>query len=215
MSAGVYLHLRHELLAGTLEPGCWLREQELAEALNVSRTPIREAVRQLAQEGLVVIEPNRGVRVPELGLEEAVATYAVRERLEAMAAELAAVNATKSDLEELNRDLEIMNEVAPEDFAEHIRTDDAFHALVARIARNPVLEELAERLSLRVMRVKVLTRDVNTSAMARAQHARIVAAITSGDPSAAGAAMAEHIRTNLDIVKDRLAKATDRVPAPR
>ncbi|MCC6309838.1 MAG: GntR family transcriptional regulator, partial [Trueperaceae bacterium] len=85
VAAGVYLHLRHELLSGTLAPGTWLREQELAEALKVSRTPVREAVRQLAQEGLVVMEPNRGVRVPNLSLAEAVHTYAVREPLEAMA----------------------------------------------------------------------------------------------------------------------------------
>ncbi|HRQ10980.1 MAG: GntR family transcriptional regulator [Trueperaceae bacterium] len=204
VAAGVYLHLRRELLAGTLEPGAWLREQELAKNLQVSRTPVREAVRQLAQEGLLVIEPNRGVRVPRLSLEEAVDTYAVREPLEAMAARLAAARTGASDHAELAAHLAAMEAVADDDFPEHIRTDDAFHSLVARLSGNPVLQETIERLSHRVMRVKILTRDVNTSAAARAQHGRIVAAITSNDPNAAAAAMAEHIRTNLEIVRDRL-----------
>ncbi len=200
----MYLHLRRKLLAGALEPGTWLREQELAENLHVSRTPVREAVRQLAQEGLLVIEPNRGVRVPSLSLEEAANTYAVREPLEAMAARLAATRTTAADHAELRAHLVAMEAVADDDFAEHIRTDDDFHSLVARLSGNPVLQETIERLSHRVMRVKILTRDVNKGAAAHAQHARIVTAITANDPPAAAAAMAEHIRTNLEIVKDRL-----------
>jgi len=206
VATGVYLHLRHELLSGTLAPGTWLREQELAEALKVSRTPVREAVRQLAQEGLVVMEPNRGVRVPNLSLAEAVHTYAVREPLEAMAAQLAAHNAKPSDHAELEAGLAAMAAVPADDFAEQLRTDNAFHGLVARLSANPVLEETIERLSQRVMRVKVLTRDVNSSALAHSQHAGIVAAIAAGDGAAAGKAMAEHIRTNLEIVSARLGR---------
>lgn len=204
VAAGVYEHLRHELLTGTLEPGTWLREQELAEALQVSRTPVREAARLLAQEGLLVIEPNRGLRVPPLSLPEAVDTYAVREPLEAMAARLAARNATEADRAELRDHLRAMDAATPGDFAEHIRTDDAFHACIARTSGNPVLRETIERLSHRVMRVKILTRDVNTTALAHEQHAGIAAAIQAGDEEAAAAAMAEHIRTNLEIVKQRL-----------
>jgi len=206
----VYLHLRRELLAGALEPGTWLREQELAENLRVSRTPVREAVRLLAQEGLLVIEPNRGVRVPSLSLSEAADTYAVREPLEAMAARLAAARTGAADHAELKSHLAAMEAVADDDFPEHIRTDDAFHSLIATLSGNPVLQETIERLSHRVMRVKILTRDVNTTAAAHAQHARIAAAITANDPPAAAAAMAEHIRTNLEIVKARLGRETRR-----
>lgn len=204
VAEGVYQHLRRELLMGRLEPGQWLREQELAESLSVSRTPVREAVRQLAQEGLLQIETNRGVRVPELSLKEAVATYEVRDRLESMAAGLAARNVDDDARAELLAHLEAMGAVAPDDQAEHIRTDDAFHALVARLSGNPVLEELVERLSERVMRVKILTRDVNVSAGARAEHAAIVAAISAGDEPGAERAMSAHIRTNLEIVSERL-----------
>jgi len=209
VAEGVYQHLRRELLTGRLEPGQWLREQELAEALDVSRTPVREAIRQLAQEGLLQIEANRGVRVRGLSLEEAVATYEVRNRLESMAAGLAARNVTDEARAELSQHLEAMNAVDPEDQAEHIRTDNEFHALVARLSGNPVLEELVEKLSERVMRVKILTRDVNVSAEARAQHTRIVEAISRGDEEAAAEAMSRHVRTNLQIVEERLRAARE------
>lgn len=209
VAEGVYQHLRHELLTGRLAAGQWLREQELAKSLDVSRTPIREAIRQLAQEGLLQIEANKGVRVRALSLEEAVATYEVRERLECMAAELAATRVDDEARFRLRAYLGAMASVPPDDQAEHIRTDNDFHALVAELAGNPVLEELIEKLSERVMRVKILTRDVNVSAAARAQHARIVEAISTGDPVRAAAAMSEHIRTNLEIVATRLKAAEE------
>ena len=209
VAEGVYQHLRRELLTGRLEPGQWLREQELAEALEVSRTPVREAIRQLAQEGLLQIEANRGVRVRGLSLEEAVATYEVRNRLESMAAGLAARNVNDEARAELSQHLEAMTAVDPEDQAEHIRTDNEFHALVARLSGNPVLEELVEKLSERVMRVKILTRDVNVSADARAPHARLVEAISRGDEDAAAEAMSRHVSTNLQIVEERLRAARE------
>lgn len=204
MAEEVYRHLRRELLTGKLEPGQWLREQELAESLSVSRTPVREAVRQLAQEGLLTIEANRGVRVRGLSLSEAIATYEVREQLESMAARLAASNVDDDARADLQRQLRSMNAVAADDLPEHIRADEEFHGLVARLSGNPVLEEIIQRLGERVMRVKILTRDVNTSAFARAQHADIVAAISAGDADSARQAMSEHIRTNLEIVAQRL-----------
>lgn len=209
VAEGVYQHLRLELLTGRLAPGQWLREQEIAESLSVSRTPVREAVRQLAQEGLLQIEANRGVRVRGLSLEEAVATYEVRSNLESMAASLAARNIDAAARAELQRHLRAMEAVDPEDQAEHIRTDNEFHALVARLSGNPVLEDLVEKLSERVMRVKILTRDVNVSAVARAQHARIVEAISRGDEKAAAEAMSKHVLTNLEIVEERLRAARE------
>lgn len=207
VAEGVYQHLRHELLTGKLEAGQWLREKELAESLNVSRTPVREAVRQLAQEGFLLIEANRGVRVRSLSLAEAIDTYEVREKLESMAAGLAARNVDAAARTELEAHLRAMAAVARDDQAEHIRTDNEFHSLVARLSGNQVLEELVERLSERVMRVKVLTRDVNVSALARQQHEGIVAAISAGDVAAAESTMSQHIRTNLRIVMQRLEAA--------
>lgn len=208
ITQGVYEHLRREVLSGRLAAGQWLREQEIAARLDVSRTPVREAVRQLAQEGLVVIEANRGVRVVDLSADEAVATYEVRKRLEAMAAGLAARRITPDGRRELERfllDMEAVPGARPDIL---LQADAAFHACIARLAGNPVLHELIGKLNDRVNRVKIVTRDVNGTRLAREQHRTIFDAVSAGDPRAAEDAMATHIETNLNIIRERLQKET-------
>lgn len=218
ISEGVYEHLRQELLNGRIPGGRWLREKELADSLQVSRTPVREAIRRLAQEGFVTIEANRGVMVAELSVEEAVATYEVRERLEGMAAGLAARKITDAGRQLLQDALAAMESLPRSATEEHLRTDNEFHSAIARLAGNPVLEELIERMNDRVMRVKILTSDINSTDLAREQHAGITAAIAAGDPEQAEEAMRAHIRTNLDIVRYRLEQvftgSEDGRPAP-
>lgn len=211
VAESVYRRLRHELVAGRLEPGRRLREQELAAALAVSRTPVREAVRRLAQEGLLELEANRGVRVPELHPDEALAIYEVRERLERMAARLAARHAGDEGREALRARLTTMETLTDDDPAAHVLADDAFHGAIARLSGNPVLAELIERLADRVVRVKVLTRDLNVSDMARAQHRQIAEAILAGDEHRAELAMSRHIRGNLAIVMERLTAVADAI----
>lgn len=206
----VYHHLRSQLLSGAIPGGSWLREQEVAATLSVSRTPVREAIRQLAQEGLVKVEANRGVRVHEPTLDEAVATYEVRERLEGMAARLAAARANADEgaalasRAALNTHLEVMEAIPDSDFAGHIEADNDFHLCVAELSGNPILHELVDRLNTRVNRVKVLTRHVNATAAAHRQHEAIALAIIEGDADLAEQRMAEHIRANLRIVEGRL-----------
>jgi len=201
----VYRHLRSQLLSGALRGGSWLREQEVAATLSVSRTPVREAIRQLAQEGLVTLEANRGVRVHEPTLAEAVATYEVRERLEGMAARLAATRSPehgKTARNSLRAKLKAMLAIPDHDYAGHIEADNEFHLCVAGLSDNPILLELVDRLNTRVNRVKVLTRHVNSTPAAHQQHEDIAAAIIDGDPDLAERRMAEHIRANLEIVEE-------------
>ena len=87
----VYRALRRRIIEGAEPPGARLTEQRLAATFDCSRTPVREAVRRLESEGLVVVEPNRGAQVRPLSEEEISDLYEVRARLEAYAAELAAV----------------------------------------------------------------------------------------------------------------------------
>lgn len=204
MTEGVYDYLRKELLEGRLAAGAWLREQELAERLAVSRTPVREALRLLAQEGLVVIEANRGVRVPELTVDDAVATYAVRARLEAMAAGLAASRAGAEGVARLRSALAEIEALEDDDLARHIVADDAFHALIAELGGNAVLADMIDHIASRVRRVKILTRDVNVTRLARGQHMAIVAAIEAGRTVDAERAMEAHVLANLAIVRERL-----------
>src|SRR5690606_23740221 len=93
------------------------------------------------------------------------------------------------------------------DYARHIEADNDFHRAVAELSGNPILLELVERLNSRVNRVKVLTRHVNATDAAHLQHERIATAIVAADPDLAEKLMAEHIRSNLTIVTERLGTA--------
>ena len=203
----VYEYLRGELLAGRLAAGARLREQEVATALGVSRTPVREAVRRLAQDGLLVIQPNRGVMVHEPDLTEARATYQVRAMLEGMAAELAAERAVPEARARLEEHLRDMSDAARDDAVRHIEADNAFHALVAELSGNKVLLDHIERLNVRITRIKIITRHLNPTGFAREQHAAIAGAILSGDTVAARQRMESHVRANLEFIERKLQRS--------
>lgn len=209
ISNEVYEHLRTEVLRGALRPGQWLREQEIAATLNVSRTPVREAVRRLDQEGLLEISPNRGVRVRELSADEAVETYEVRALLEGRAARRAAERAGKDDVARLRTLLAAIAELPPEDFAAHIGADDALHRAIADLAGNDVLTEMIGLLNSRITYLKIVTRDTNASGTTAHQHAAIVAAIEAGDPDAAETAMRTHIDTYQGVVEERIDRSNE------
>src|SRR5256886_12817573 len=97
----IALVIEEAIVSGELEPGTVLRQEQLSEQFNVSRTPIREALRRLAALGLVSFVPNRGVRVRTISREELHQAFMVRAELEALATEVAAAKVTPEDLEEL------------------------------------------------------------------------------------------------------------------
>lgn len=105
----MYGHLRRAVLDGEIAPGERLGEVELGERLGVSRTPIREALARLTQDGLLVAEANKGVRVRTVSAREARDTYVVREELDGLAAALAAQAHTPADAVSLRAALEALN----------------------------------------------------------------------------------------------------------
>src|SRR6201996_7636824 len=98
----IALVIEEAIVSGELEPGTVLRQEHLSEQFNVSRTPIREALRRLAALGLVSFVPNRGVRVRTISREELHEAFMVRAELEALATEVAAAKITPEDLEDLD-----------------------------------------------------------------------------------------------------------------
>lgn len=103
-SDSVYEQLRHAILYGQIPPGAWLRQTDLAKQFGVSRTPIREAMRSLEQEGLVELVPNHGARATNLTLEAFEELYALRIGLEGLAARLAARMASVDDINRLTEE---------------------------------------------------------------------------------------------------------------
>ncbi len=149
----VYTKLREMILDSKLQPGEWLRQEQLAALFGVSRTPIREALRMLSQEHLVEFVTNYGVRVVPLSWEEFEEIYAMRIGLEGLAARLAAEQATPSDVAELREYLKAVSALADGgDLRAYLREEWRFrlrcYAITKRaqlIQRIRSLREHAER----------------------------------------------------------------------
>lgn len=150
--------MREAILDGLLSPSTWLRESELAAAFNVSRTPIREALKRLADEGLVVKTAHHGAMVASLSLEDVLALYVVREDLEGLAARLAAVRCPEGLVEQLDEINASMREAAGrEDVAELSKLNLAWHRALRTGAANPYLERFLNQVEHAVRRLPATT----------------------------------------------------------
>jgi len=199
----VYQHLRDAILDGEFTPGEKLAEIDLVERLGVSRTPIREALQRLVQEGLLSTTANRGVRVRQVSAQEARDTYLVRETLDGLAAELAARHHTDADATRL-RDALTRLDGASGHYREQTRLDLAFHREIVLASRNVALADLARGLEQRVALIKHLTRTYNDHPGTRDQHHAILTAVLARDEQAAREAAREHVRTFATLVLQEL-----------
>jgi DNA-binding GntR family transcriptional regulator len=206
-----YDHIRDRILAGEFQPGMVISEAALARQLGVSRTPVGEALRELAAAGLVEQVPRYGTIVRSITRVEIVELYEFREALEAYAVGLAAQRKVPEDLERLEKlfarqqsFLDHLRESGEERLdipalREYLAVDMAFHTLLIHAAGN-------ERIARLVRDSHVLTvlfgtqRVVHNQALLAevcACHGRILAAVRAGDADTARASAAEHIRLSL------------------
>lgn len=199
----VHRQLRQRLLLGAWPAGTRLREAELADTFGVSRTPVREAVRRLLQEGLLEARATQGVRVRQPDLRDALDAYAVREPLEGMAAQLAAERASDDQRRDLLALLDDVEASARQDEAAQVEADLRFHRRVAALSANASLIRALETLAGSVTPLKVHTRDQNATAATSRQHRAVAEAIARGDGPAARAAMQEHVAWFARLLADR------------
>ena len=199
--------LRDAILNGRLPSGTRLRQMDLAAQLRISRTPIREALGRLQQEGLVEILPAAGVRVALLDLDEAVELYDVREVLDGLAARLAARRADGATLRALEKSLATMarcleRQDANQWFPAHV----TFHDTIFRGAGNARLQALSAvvRLSIRHFH-PLLLRTVRRLEDAYREHRAIFEAIAAHDGSGAERRARAHIANAKGIVLKTLA----------
>lgn len=189
----VYSHLRDTILSGRYGYGRRLTEVEVARDLGVSRTPVREAFRNLELEGLVQYESRRGVRVTYLGADDMVEIYSVMVALEGMAAGLAARNIQAHERRELLELLERMEAAMdapdPELAAGYHR---AFNDLIFRAARNKRLYDLINRYIAYIERIQTLSWPRRSDTIRR-EHRAIAEAIVAGDAAEAERRMREHV----------------------
>lgn len=145
LSQAVYRRLRREIVSGILRPNERLVEVELGERLEVSRTPVRDALMRLASDGLVD-SSKRGWTVHEYNREELIAIFETRAALEGAAARLAAVRATTAELTDIERVLRLeAEELNLEEPDATVVRNSEFHAVVFRTCRNPRLTDLIDR----------------------------------------------------------------------
>lgn len=147
--------LRAAIQSGKLKPGARLMEIQLAEELGVSRTPIREAIRELEADGYVVMIPRRGAYVADISLKDIAQVFEIRSALEELAAGLAAERITEDELEELERLLlEIRDSIDRQDMEGIIEADVQFHQILYEASRNTRLIEIINNLRDQVLRFR-------------------------------------------------------------
>jgi DNA-binding GntR family transcriptional regulator len=191
----VFEHLREEILSSRLRPGTELNELTLAAELEISRGPLREALGQLASEGLVKITPRRGAIVSELTDEEFVDAYQVREALEVLAIRLAVPRMTAEQIAYL-RELheEMVEQVKAGEVKEFFDTNAVFHQLFVDASGNVKLGEhyrlLMGQMGRYLARSLTLRGTIERSAP---EHAAILAAVEAGDAERAAQLLGDHI----------------------
>lgn len=152
LSARVYHEIKGFILRNEIMPGQKLQHQELSERLGVSRTPVREALTRLVQEGYVSLLPNRGFICKEIRLQEAEELYDLREALEAFAVEKAIENLNDEALEKLRQKVELYGHDIQKRFTrERLIYDQELHLEIAEIAGNETLKRTLRQVFERII----------------------------------------------------------------
>ena len=191
----VYALLRSMIVTGRISPGDSIDDKELAHALSVSRTPVREAVKRLSDEHLVDVMAQSGTRASRIDMHELQQAFLIRRALEMESAAQAAPHMSQAHVDTLS-DLLLVHARAIErrDYVAAIATDDSFHRYIAEISNLPRLWRAVEisKAQLDRCRHKMLPRDGEAEATLE-QHREIIRGLNSRDPDKARMAMADHL----------------------
>jgi len=194
-SSRIYADLRAELISLQRRPGEAISEAEIGLAYGVSRTPVREAILKLSDDGLVEIFPQSGIFVARIPLAALPETIVIRKALEEMTARLAAELATSSQILALHSILERQLEAdAARNRDDFHQADELFHAAIAEIARYPGIWKLILQVKVHVDRFRRLTLpQAGRMTQVIAEHAVILSAIEAHDADGAAIAMGKHL----------------------
>lgn len=210
-SVNLSLRLRDEIegliATGRFAPGERLDEVQLANRFNVSRTPIRQALHQLAASGLVDIQPRKGATVARMGLERMVEMFELMAELEAMSVRLAIRRMSESDLIAI-RTAHAACEAAVTagETDVYYVANETFHQALYRASHNGVLEEECRRIAARLRPYRRLQlRLKNRLGQSFAEHSAIVAALEAGDGDTAAAVARAHVAVQGERFADLLA----------
>ena len=188
--------MRAMIIRGELEPGSSMQETKLSDALGVSRTPLREAIKLLAAEGLVQLRPNRSPRIADIETDNILELFEALAGIERLAAELAAQRMTKRELQRLR-----LLQTRMENHHRDGKLDDYFaingeiHGLIVRAAKNAPLREAHETLLSRAERARYLALGAERRwSNSVEEHSGILAALEARDGDLAGRLLSAHVQ---------------------
>lgn len=206
LRANVYRKIEEAILDGSLRPGDALIEQKLSETLGVSRTPIREALRQLELQGMVKNIPNRGCFVVGFSKKDILDMYAIRIRIESLAARWAAQNITSEELEKLQEIVDLQTfYVERGDTLQVWSLDNRFHELIFTACRSRMLRDTLSSLHRHIQRSRELSvKTAGRATLSVAEHRSILEAIAAHDADLAEECTSRHIAMAMKNVSDHI-----------
>ena len=206
--------LRQMLVEGQIAPGAKLNERELCEQLRVSRTPLREAIKTLAAEGLVELLPNRGAIAVALDEAAISHTFEVMAGLEGLSGELAVLRITESEFNEIEAlHYEMKAAYTRRDLSNYYRLNLAIHRAINASAKNPVLAATYDQVNARLQALRFRSnQDGEKWSRAMQEHDRMVDALRRRDGAALRAELVAHLGHKRDVVMELLRAAHDLPP---
>jgi DNA-binding GntR family transcriptional regulator len=194
--------LRQRIFKRELEPGSWIDELKIAEEFGISRTPLREALKVLAAEGLVTMKVRRGAYVTEVSTQDLTDVYHLLSLLESDAAGVVASKATKEelkDLQDLHKELEVAGKPGKENADQFFAVNERFHMRLLEIANNRWRDQMVADLR-KVMKLNRHNSLLKTGRIAEslAEHRAIMAALVERDDALTRQRMQEHFANGLE-----------------
>lgn len=206
LPVSVASRLRELITEGELKPGTRLNERALCERLGVSRTPLREAFRLLAAQGLVAIEPNRGAQVLALSEDDVRESFELMGALEALSGELACRNITEEELSEIRAlTFEMLACHARRDLPAYYRLNRRIHDCINLAARNRLLTQTYQALNIRMQHLRFRSNyDQQKWDRACRDHAGMVEALSARDAPRLVAILRSHLQQKCEAVTEAL-----------
>lgn len=207
----VFESVRGAIISGVLKPGERLMEVQLAEKLGVSRTPIREAIRKLELEGLVIMMPRKGAYVADLSLKDITDVLEIRAALEGLASGLAALRITDEEIEELELTaLQFHKAIEADDFENIVLKDIEFHDRIFKATRNEKLLQITNNLREQVQRFRLMyINKSNKSKDLSKEHYEIAEAISKRNIDMAERLAKKHIENAEKYILTMVASKPD------
>ncbi len=198
--------LRQMLIEGKIAPGSKLNERELSLGLAVSRTPLREAIKMLAAEGLVELLPNRGAIAVQLTENDVMHTFEVMAGLEAMSGGLAATRVTDDELSEIKAmHYEMLACFTRRELPSYYRLNARIHEAINAAAKNPVLSQTYERLNARLQALRFRSnQDEAKWKRAVKDHDQMIEALAAHDATGLSDVLRAHLFNKRDTVLELL-----------